>query len=357
MINGSILRIIPGKFLIFDAPDPSIPADKLFQDVGGRRRFTPGFYADLLHHLGVRLVLRLGAADYDPAPFARRGIRVCGAEDVECVGGSLCGSAAGAEAALGEGAFDRFAALAQAAGGSVAVHGGWGGGGLRVGLTLIAGWMMQHQYFASPDVAAAWIRIALGAAAPVDRAALRRHLAARRAEDDRRRAAAAAAVEPTRSASPDKPRSRHGSPGRAASSPVLRHASAPGAARHRSPAPAGAFSLSSPPPAAHPVSAILFLQLASTRRRRRFIPRPPRCTRPRWARGRPRRRPAGAGASRPGGGCWRCWWRWPSRRSSSTARFSSSASSCPPPSGPLSGCRASTGLRGADRDSDRYRDS
>jgi hypothetical protein len=242
MINGSVLRIIPGKFLIFDAPDPSIPAGQLYQDVGGRRHFRPEFYADLLQHLGVRLVLRLGAADYDPAPFARRGIRVCGAEDVACGGGA----GGGGEEALGEGAFDRFSALAQAAGGSVAVHGGRGGGGRGAGLTLIAGWMMRHQYFGSPDVAAAWIRIALGAAAPVDRTALRRHWhpAACHPEDDLSRHAAAATL--VRTGDSAKPPHRHGSPGRTASTPVSLHTSHPAAARHRWHAPAGAFSHSSP---------------------------------------------------------------------------------------------------------------
>jgi hypothetical protein len=54
--------------------------------------------------------------------------------------------------------------------------------------------MMGHAYFASADVAAAWIRIALRASAPVD---LRRLRAARRAEDDRRRLAAGLLLETT----------------------------------------------------------------------------------------------------------------------------------------------------------------
>ena len=55
-LNGSIQTIIPGKFLLFEPPDPSLPADRAYHDVGSTRRFRPEFYADLLQHLGVRVV-------------------------------------------------------------------------------------------------------------------------------------------------------------------------------------------------------------------------------------------------------------------------------------------------------------
>jgi hypothetical protein len=258
-LNGSIHIIIPTKFILFNPPDPTIPPDLIFKDHNGRRRFRPEFYADLLYDLGVRLVLRLGAADYDPAPFTARGIRVCGAEHLTPTPCDPAAAAAdnvnaggeGREEALGDDALDLFFALAEAAGGAVAMHGGVGGRGLRAGCTLVAGWMMRHQYFASPDVAAAWIAIARGTAVSVDCGALERCLARRRLEEERKSAAAAAAanadavpqeparrrrsVEEGRRLSAEAPELRRG--GRAsADGGLVRTASASGAAhtlRHR----------------------------------------------------------------------------------------------------------------------------
>jgi hypothetical protein len=173
-INGSVTKIIPCIFSICDSPDPSIHGSLSYHEVDGTRRFSPDFYADLLHHLGVSMVLRLGGADYDPAPFISRGIRVCGVEDLGCSAASLAEDA-------DIGIFDRFAALAHAAGGPVALHGGPGGGkGLGLAATLIAGWMAGLHFFPSAEAAVAWVQIARGCAVPVVWGPLRRYWAQRR---------------------------------------------------------------------------------------------------------------------------------------------------------------------------------
>jgi hypothetical protein len=173
-VNGSVATIIPATFFLFDPPDPTIAEGSDYHDRDGSRRFCTDFYADLLHHLGASMVLRLGGANYDPAPFISRGIRVCGVEDLGCSAASLTEDA-------DIGIFDRFAALAHAAGGPVALHGGSGEcGGLRLAATLIAGWMAGLHFFPSAEAAAAWVQIARGCAAPVVWGPLRRYWAQRR---------------------------------------------------------------------------------------------------------------------------------------------------------------------------------
>ena len=77
---GSIFTIVPSKILFFDSPCPTLPHDRRCAELDGRVRFSAPFYAGLLSQLGVGVVLRLDGAADDPAPFAERGIRVCGPE-------------------------------------------------------------------------------------------------------------------------------------------------------------------------------------------------------------------------------------------------------------------------------------
>ena len=125
---GSIFTVIPSKVLLFETPFARVPVDRCSTDIDGRRRFSAEFYAGILRGLGVVLVLPLDDADYDPAAFLARGIRVCTRADV-LLGPETAGAAAAAADAAGAGAaalhaasLQRFSALAQAAGGAVAVH-------------------------------------------------------------------------------------------------------------------------------------------------------------------------------------------------------------------------------------------
>jgi len=45
-----------------------------FSDDGGHRRFSPAYYADIFHELGVTDVIRLNEPRYDGGAFASRGI-------------------------------------------------------------------------------------------------------------------------------------------------------------------------------------------------------------------------------------------------------------------------------------------
>jgi hypothetical protein len=161
---GSVFTVVPNKILLFDPPYDGESSSCCSIDQDGKRRFSASFYADLLHRLGVVLVLRLDASPYDHAAFARKGIRVCGAETLT--------TTADADAPLAAGALEQFAELVKSAGGGVAIH---CEGRLGAACTLITAWMAQLDLFPSPEVAAAWIAIARRAAAPVDMPALRRH--------------------------------------------------------------------------------------------------------------------------------------------------------------------------------------
>ena len=73
-LNGDMHEVVPGKFLVFRAP----------QDLGGMihldhaetwtRTFAPEFYADVLPDYGVTSLVHLGDAHNSYAAFADRGI-------------------------------------------------------------------------------------------------------------------------------------------------------------------------------------------------------------------------------------------------------------------------------------------
>ena len=161
-------------------PGARVPAGHCFADVNGRRRFSAGFLADLLRGLGVTLVLGLDDIDYDPAPFAARGIRVCSASDLLIPSAKEAGPEdADGSAPLAAEALARFVSLAGSTPGAVAVHGE--GRRLRQACTLAAAWLAGVGLFPSPEAAAAWVAIARGPGASVDMAALRAHWALGRA--------------------------------------------------------------------------------------------------------------------------------------------------------------------------------
>ena len=145
----------------------------------GRRQYSADFYAGALHALGVTLVLRLDDADYDPAPFAARGIRICEKADIipppTAEEWAAEGGGGAPAAPLPAAALRRFVALAQAAGGAVAVHAD--GRRLPLACTLAAAWLAGVGLFPSPEAAAAWVAIVRGPQAEVDMAALREHWA------------------------------------------------------------------------------------------------------------------------------------------------------------------------------------
>ena len=78
--------MIPGKVLLFAAPDGELPTGRLWFDYSDRRRFGAAFYTDLFRDKGVELVMRLDRTGYDDSPFLAAGIDVCSLEDLGCQG-------------------------------------------------------------------------------------------------------------------------------------------------------------------------------------------------------------------------------------------------------------------------------
>jgi hypothetical protein len=161
--------VVPGKILMFDAPCPHLPPGRSWQDVDGERRFSADFYAELLHDLGVTLVVRADAAEYDAGPFARRGIAVEPLDDANRP--NVCSS----ENPPTLQALDRFIALLNGTRGSLAIHCRGRG---DFATTLLAAYLLRHRVFADPAVAVAWLAIARpgGLRAPVPAEDLRRAL-------------------------------------------------------------------------------------------------------------------------------------------------------------------------------------
>ena len=166
-------------------------SDKLHIEFDGSRRKNPCSYADLLHRLGVRVVLLLDEAACDTAPFDQRGMRVCGL-DALCqfsVSASMDDDSSWRSEQLNNknaqspqltgGALMAFVDLVNAAEGMVAVQ---CEGRLGQACTLAAAWMAQVDMFPSAEVAAAWVGMARGldGAAEADMGELRRHWARRR---------------------------------------------------------------------------------------------------------------------------------------------------------------------------------
>ena len=182
-VNGELFAIVPDKIFLFKTPSPLVPDGQDWVNKDGVRHFSPSFYADLFDFLGVRVVVQLDdrAPSYDAAAFERRGVAVCGPEDLGCATPAARFSLQTA---------GRFADVVRQAGGPVAVH-----CDDRLAATLIAMHLVRAGLFADPAEAVAWIAIAGGGPRPglqPARADPRRRLDLRAAA----RAAAAAGPQP-----------------------------------------------------------------------------------------------------------------------------------------------------------------
>jgi hypothetical protein len=196
-LNGSVHTIIPGELLLCDQLCDEADLEQggqTWRDHGnGRRGFGAEFYADLLGHMGVHLVvlvvpalsethtaspstnavMSIGRATGGAAgAFARRGIRVLRA---------YRGDSDGPELGAGEGAIDAAQRIAAAgAGGATALL--CAAPDLGRAATLAAAWVAaQHSLFPSPEAASGWVGLAAGpaAAAGIDAAGLRAEWARR----------------------------------------------------------------------------------------------------------------------------------------------------------------------------------
>jgi hypothetical protein len=153
-INGDVVTLIPGQIILFEEPDDSAvlaAGETHFADTDGRRYFGSAFYADLLSHLGTRLVICFD--EFLPATcraaFSAAEIECCTLED-------LCSGAAGRFSLQ---SLDRFITLATTCPGLVAVQ-CCGAFSNSIACTHLAALMLRQNSFFSTAHGVAWMQMA-----------------------------------------------------------------------------------------------------------------------------------------------------------------------------------------------------
>ncbi len=176
-INGEVVTLIPNQVILFEDPDDDAvraAGERDFVDANGRRYFSTAFYADLLAHLGAKLVVCFDdappatvAADARRATYSAAGLGCCALED-------LCSGGAGRFSLQSH---DRFIALVTGCPGPVAVQcrGALASSTACAHLTALI--LRLHRFPASAH-AVAWMQMAHPGrlAEPIDLAQLERHL-------------------------------------------------------------------------------------------------------------------------------------------------------------------------------------
>ena len=158
--NGQLHVVVPDKLLAFPCPT-DLPDGRAWADEHGQRRFSPAYYAEILHDFDVSVVVCCRPAAPAGPPYAAGALEARGVAVEE-----VCADARGGGLLA---AADRVLTLARAAPGAVAVH---GGGGWEEGVLLSA--CLIRLFGFSARAAVAWARMAHPPApVPAPRLALR----------------------------------------------------------------------------------------------------------------------------------------------------------------------------------------
>jgi cell division cycle 14 len=139
-LNGDLHEVVPGKLVAFKGPH-ELGGLEYQDDLGGYRRFSASYYADVLLDMGVSTVVRLNEPEYDGASLGKD-IEVLDLFFEDCTSPPPRVAAA-------------FLAAVDRADGLVAVHCKAGLG--RTG-TLIALYLMRRHGFSARE-AMGWLRI------------------------------------------------------------------------------------------------------------------------------------------------------------------------------------------------------
>ena len=140
-LNGDLHEVVPGKFVAFKGPK-DLDGKEFHDDHRGYRHFSPLYYVDIFHELGVTDVVRLNEPEYDANDFIDNGIAHHDLEFEDCTSPPNHIVAA-------------FLRIVDSAPGLVAVHCKAGLG--RTG-TLIARHLMRSHGFSARE-AMGWLRI------------------------------------------------------------------------------------------------------------------------------------------------------------------------------------------------------
>jgi hypothetical protein len=272
-INGEVITLIPNQIILFEDPDDEAvqgAGERDFVDANGRRYFSTAFYADLLAHLGARLVicfddvLPATVAEARRATYSAAGIGCCTLED-------LCSGGAGRFSLQ---SLDRFITLVTSCPGLVAVQ-CCGAFANSTACAHLAALMLRRHSFSSTAHAVAWMQMThpgrLNEA--IDLAQLERHFSQQASPKARRNRSFSVSVhfgastgayslleeadpspEPSSPLAVSSPR-RGGSPPPSPHSPAHGPASPAGGARAWQ-SPLRSFSISSPSLSGAPLGAL-----------------------------------------------------------------------------------------------------